>query len=151
MIEDLRAVVIETALEIAHPVDVVFGHCRDHTNEIEWNPAMRRVAMITDGPSAPDPVRDGVPPRPSHRRGVRAVRPTGLLGGGRLGQRHGVMVSGRVTVVLAGARLESRMEIETLGLLRAALPLLRRRMPRDLARDIALIKARLEEVRRGAG
>jgi len=61
------------------------------------------------------------------------------------------MVSGRVTVVLAGARLESRMEIETLGLLRAGLPLLRRRMPRDLARDIALIKARLEEVRRGAG
>jgi len=35
MIEDLRAAVIETALEIAHPVDVVFGHCRDHINEIE--------------------------------------------------------------------------------------------------------------------
>jgi hypothetical protein len=30
------------------------------------------------------------------------------------------------------------------GLLRAALPLLRRRMPRNLERDIALIKARLE-------
>ena len=36
------------------------------------------------------------------------------------------------------------MEIQTRGLLRAALPLLRRRMSRDLARDIALIKARLE-------
>jgi hypothetical protein len=36
------------------------------------------------------------------------------------------------------------MEIEPRGLLRAALPLLRRRMPRDLARDIAIIKARLE-------
>ena len=52
--------------------------------------------------------------------------------------------SGRVIPVPAGARLEFRMEIETRGLLRAALPLLRRRMPRDLARDIALIKARLE-------
>jgi hypothetical protein len=52
--------------------------------------------------------------------------------------------SGRVSPVPAGARLEFRMEIEPRGLLRAALPLLRRRMPRDLARDIALIKARLE-------
>ena len=142
--------VIETALEIAHPVDLVFGYCRDHTNEIEWNPAMRRVAMITDGPSAPDPVRDGVPPRPSHRRGVRAVRPTGLLGGARLGNGMGSWFPAG-SLWSWPARLESRTEIETLGLLRAALPLLRRRMPRDLARDIALIKARLEEVRRGAG
>jgi len=52
--------------------------------------------------------------------------------------------SGRVTAVPAGARLEFRTEIEARGLLRVALPLLRRRMPRDLARDIALIKARLE-------
>jgi hypothetical protein len=37
------------------------------------------------------------------------------------------------------------MEIETRGLLRAALPLLRRRMPQNLARDIALIKQKLEE------
>ena len=36
------------------------------------------------------------------------------------------------------------MEIEPRGLLWAALPLLRRRMRRDLARDIAIIKARLE-------
>jgi hypothetical protein len=52
--------------------------------------------------------------------------------------------SGRVTPVPAGARLEFRMEMEPRGLLRVALPLLRRRMPRDLARDIAIIKARLE-------
>ena len=32
------------------PAEVVFGYCSDHTNEIEWNPAMRRVAKITDGP-----------------------------------------------------------------------------------------------------
>jgi hypothetical protein len=36
------------------------------------------------------------------------------------------------------------MEIETRGLLRAALPLLRRRMPRNLERDIAIIKDKLE-------
>jgi hypothetical protein len=53
--------------------------------------------------------------------------------------------SGRVTPLAAGARLGLRMEIETRGLLRAALPLLRRRIPRNLERDIAVIKAKLEE------
>jgi hypothetical protein len=52
--------------------------------------------------------------------------------------------SGRVTPVPAGARLGLRMEIETRGLLRAALPLLRRRRPRNLQRDITLIKGMLE-------
>jgi hypothetical protein len=52
--------------------------------------------------------------------------------------------TGRVTPVPAGARLDLRMQIQTYGPLRAALPLLRRRMPPDLARDITLIKARLE-------
>ena len=63
------------------------------------------------------------------------------------GSGNGIRSSftGQVTPVPAGARLEFRMEIQTYGLLRAALPLLRRRMPRDLARDIALIKARLED------
>ena len=52
--------------------------------------------------------------------------------------------SGRVIPVPSGARLALRMEIETRGLLRAALPLLRHRMPRDLERDISIIKAKLE-------
>ena len=49
-IRDRRTVVIETAIDIACPAEAVFGYCSDHTNEIEWNPAMRRVAKITDGP-----------------------------------------------------------------------------------------------------
>ena len=62
------------------------------------------------------------------------------------GSGNGIRSSftGQVTPVPAGARLELRMQIQTYGLLRAALPLVRRRMPRDLARDIAIIKARLE-------
>jgi hypothetical protein len=49
-IKNRRTAVIETAIDIARPADVVFGYCSDHTNEIEWNPAMRRVAKTTDGP-----------------------------------------------------------------------------------------------------
>ena len=49
-IKDRRTAVIETAIDIARPAEVVFGYCSDHTNEIEWNPAMRRVAKITGGP-----------------------------------------------------------------------------------------------------
>ena len=49
-IKNRRTAVIETAIDIACPAEEVFGYCSDHTNEIEWNPAMRRVAKITDGP-----------------------------------------------------------------------------------------------------
>jgi hypothetical protein len=44
-----------------------------------------------------------------------------------------------------GARLLLRMEIQLRGLLGLAAPLLRRRMRPELERDIATIKARLEE------
>jgi uncharacterized protein YndB with AHSA1/START domain len=49
-IRDRRTAVIETAIDIARPAELVFGYCSDHTHEIEWNPAMRRVVKITDGP-----------------------------------------------------------------------------------------------------
>jgi len=49
-VRDRRTAVIEAAVDIECPAEVVFGYCSDHTNEIEWNPDMRRVAKITDGP-----------------------------------------------------------------------------------------------------
>jgi len=45
-----RTAVIQAATEIRRPAEVVFGYCSDHANEIEWNPEMRRVAKISDGP-----------------------------------------------------------------------------------------------------
>lgn len=144
-IKDHRTAVIETAIEIARPADVVFGYCSDHTNEIEWNPAMRRVAKTTDGPVGAGTryEMEFLPGRPIVAECVRFDSPAcwAVAGSGN-GMRSSF--SGRVTPVPAGARLEFRMEIEPRGLLRVLLPLLRRRMPRDLARDIAIIKARLE-------
>lgn len=144
-IKDGRTAVIETAIDIARPAEAVFGYCSDHSNEIEWNPAMRRIAKITDGPVGAGTryEMDFLPGRPIVAECVRFEPPAGwTVEGSGNGMRS--WFSGRVTPVPAGARLEFRIEIETRGLLRAALPVLRRRMPRDLARDIALINARLE-------
>ena len=144
-VKDRRTVVIETATDIACPAEVVFGYCSDHTNEIEWNPAMRRVAKITDGPVGVGTryEMEFLPGRPMIAECVRFDPPAcWTVDGSGNGIRSSF--TGRVTPVPAGARLELRMQIQTYGLLRAALPLLRRRMTRDLARDIALIKARLE-------
>jgi Polyketide cyclase / dehydrase and lipid transport len=145
-VKDRRTAVIETAIDIARPAEVVFGYCSDHTNEIEWNPAMRRVAKITDGPVGAGTryEMEFLPGRPMVAECVRFDPPAcWAVAASGSGMRS--WFSGRVTPVPAGARLEFRMEIEPHGMLRAALPLLRHRMPRDLARDIALIKTRLED------
>ena len=144
-VRDRRTVVIETAIGIACPAEVVFGYCSDHTHEIDWNPAMRRVAKITDGPVGAGTryEMEFLPGRPIVAECVRFDPPAcWTVDGSGNGIRSSF--TGRVTPVPAGARLELRMEIQAYGLLRAALTLLRRRMPRDLARDTALIKARLE-------
>ena len=144
-IKDRRTAVIETAIDIARPADVVFGYCSDHTHEIEWNPAMRRVAKITDGPVGAGTryEMEFLPGPPIVAECVRFDPPTSwAVAGSGNGMRSSF--SGRVTPVPAGARLDLRMEIETRGVLRAALPLLRRRMPRNLERDMSIIKARLQ-------
>jgi hypothetical protein len=56
--------------------------------------------------------------------------------------------SGRVVPKGEGCHLALRMQIRLRGLLGLALPLVRRRMQRELGRDIATIKARLEGVER---
>jgi hypothetical protein len=144
-IMDRRAAVIEAAIDIRRPAGEVFGYCSDHTNEIEWNPAMRRVAKITDGPIGVGTryEMEFMPGRPIIGKCVWYDPPTSwtVTGSGK-GMRSSF--SGRVTPVPAGAQLTLRMEIETRGLLRPVLPVLRRRMPQDLSRDITLIKAKLE-------
>jgi hypothetical protein len=141
-----RTAVIEAAIDIQRAPGVVFGYCSDHTHEIEWNPAMRRVAKITGGPVGAGTryEMEFLLGRPIVGECVRFEPPTcwEVVGSGN-GMRSSF--SGRVTPAPGGARLHLQMEIETRGLLRAALPVLRRRMRRNLARDIALIKAKLEE------
>jgi hypothetical protein len=59
--------------------------------------------------------------------------------------------SGRVVPKGDGSHLALRMEIRPRGPLRFAIPLVRRRMQRELERDIATIRARLEGRERTPG
>lgn len=140
-----RTAVIEVGIGIERPPESVFDYCSDHTNEIEWNPEMRRVVKLTEGPiGVGTPYEmEFRPGRPMFGECVQFDRPSSWrVEGVAYGMRSSF--SGRVDRAPGGAHLSLRMELETHGLLRALLPLLRRRMPRNLARDIALIKTRLE-------
>ena len=142
-----RTAVIEAQADIQRSAEEVFDYCSDHTHEPEWNPKMTKVEQLTEGPiglgtryrmeftSAPSVISEC----------VRFERPSvwELVG------RSKVMTSGwrgRVLPGGDGARLLLRMEIQLHGLLGLAAPLLRRRMRPELERDIATIKAKLEEV-----
>lgn len=48
-----RTAVIEVSVEIAREPESVFAYCSDHRNEIEWNPQMRAVTKLGDGPVGP--------------------------------------------------------------------------------------------------
>jgi Polyketide cyclase / dehydrase and lipid transport len=144
-IADRRTAVIEVGIDIERCVEAVFDYCSDHTNEIEWNPEMRRVVKLTEGPIGIGTryEMEFIPGHPMVGECVAFDRPTSWrVEGVAYGMRSSF--SGRIDRAPGGAHLSLRMELETHGLLRALLPLLRRRMPRNLARDIALIKTRLE-------
>ena len=141
-----RTAVIVAEASIQRSPEEVFDYCSDHTHEPEWNIKMTKVEQLTDGPiglgtryrmeftSAPSVISEC----------VRFERPSvwEMVG------RSKVMMSGwrgRVLPSGDGAELMLRMEIQLHGLLGLAAPLLRRRMRPELERDIASIKARLEE------
>jgi uncharacterized protein YndB with AHSA1/START domain len=47
----VRVAVIVNDVDIDRPVDEVFAYCSDHMHESEWNPKMRYVHKLTDGPT----------------------------------------------------------------------------------------------------
>ena len=141
-----RLTVLEAEADIDRSPEAVFDYCSDPVHEPEWNVKMTKAEQLTDGPigvgarwrvafaSAPSVLSEC----------VRFERPRvwELVG------RSKVMTSGwrgRVLPNGDGARLLLRMELQLHGPLRLATPLLRRRMQPELQRDIATIKARLEE------
>jgi hypothetical protein len=80
---------------------------------------------------------------------VRFERPNTweLIGGSKIISSR---FTGRVVPKGEGSQLLLRMEIRPRGPVRLALPIVRRRMHRELERDIASIKARLEDADRSA-
>jgi hypothetical protein len=141
-----RLAVIEAEADIDRSPAAVFDYCSDPSREPEWNIKMTKAEQLTDGPigvgarwrmafaSAPSVLSEC----------VRFERPRvwELVG------RSKVMTSGwrgRVLPSGAGARLLLRMELQLHGPLGLATPLLGRRMQPELERDLATIKANLEQ------
>jgi hypothetical protein len=133
--------VIEAETDIRRPAGEVF----EYASEPEWNIRMKRIEKLTGGP-----VRVGARYRTEFTQApaaisecVRFERPGFWehAGGSKILSSG---FSGTVVPQGDGSHLLLRMQIRPRGPLRLALPLVRRRMQRELARDVVTIKARLE-------
>jgi uncharacterized protein YndB with AHSA1/START domain len=141
----MSPVVIEVEVDIERPPEEVFDYCSDHRHEPEWNPMMKRITKLTDGP-----VGAGTRYRAEFVKGPPMVmectqyrRPTmwSLVGDSRVLKATG---GWRVLPTASGARLVTRVEMEPHGPLKLAARLLRRREQPMFERDLHNIKARLE-------
>jgi uncharacterized protein YndB with AHSA1/START domain len=144
-----RVAVIEVGADIRRPPEEVFDYASDPTHEPEWNMRMKSLEKLNDSP-----VGVGARYRMEFTQGPPAIsecvhfeRPSlwELAGGSRVISSS---FRGRVEPDGDGSHLLLRMEIRPRGLLQLALPLVRRRMQRELERDIDTIKARLEGAER---
>lgn len=139
------AVVIEAEADIRRSAEDVFDYASDPANEPEWNIRARSVQKLTGGP-----VGMGACYRMAFTQGpavisecVRFERPRYWehAGGSKILTSG---FSGQIAPEADGSHLLLRMQIRARGPLRLALPLVRRRMQRELARDVVAVKARLE-------
>jgi uncharacterized protein YndB with AHSA1/START domain len=136
---------IENIVEIDKSPAVVFDYASDHTHEPEWNPKMRSVRKLTDGPigNGTKYEMEFVPGRPVVVTCVRFDRPDRWEAVGDTLGMH-ISLGGLVTPTEGGARLVFRTEFQANGLRALALPLVGRRMRRTLQHDVETIKAILE-------
>lgn len=137
--------VIENVVDIGRPPVDVFDYASDHTHELEWNPKMRSVRKLTDGPigKGTQYEMEFVPGRPVVVTCTGFDRPHRWEAVGDTLGMH-MSLGGEVTPVNGGSRLTLRTEFQAAGLRTLALPLVRRRMGRELQRDVETIKAILE-------
>lgn len=140
--------VIENDVDIDRLVEQVFAYCSDHSNEREWNPKMRYVKKLTEGPVGVGTryEMEFVPGRPMVGECARFDPPHAWAVAGRVFGMD-VVLGGTVTATDGGAHLKLRTQFEAGGLLGLALPRVQRRMKAALDRDILNVKAILERAR----
>lgn len=140
-----RTAVIENEIDIKRSPQDVFEYCSDHTHELDWNPKMRFVNKLTEGPIGVGTryEMEFIPGRPLIAECVHFERPTAWKVEGRaLGMN--VTLGGRVAAVNGGAHLVLETAFQAKGLRALALPLIRRRMWPEFERDVHTIKSILE-------
>ena len=139
--------VVENSIGIAAAAETVFDYVTDVRQEPEWNRQLREVEKLTPGP-----VGAGTRYRVRFGRGVGAAiientafdRPRGWSAVSR-SQRLDVRFRGQVTGVPGGCRLAVRNELSPRGALRVLAPVLRRVLRRSWDKDLATIKAIIEQ------
>lgn len=139
-----RGVVRNTA-RIARPPQVVFAYLTDLQREPEWNPALKAVTPLTDGPL-----------RAGSRYAVRfdrvgesiieydRVEPPFRWATRSSGRRLDVRFLGEVTPEPAGCRVSLQTRLLPHGVLRLATPVLNRVMRKSWDRHLQTITSRLE-------
>jgi uncharacterized protein YndB with AHSA1/START domain len=140
-----RVAVIKVEADIRRSPEVVFDYASDPAHEPDWNIRMKSLEKLIDGP-----LGVGARYRMEFTQGPPAIsecawfdRPSRweLVGGSKIIRSS---FRGQVEPIGEGSHLVLRMEIRLRGPLGLALPLVRHRMQRELGRDIATIKAKLE-------
>jgi uncharacterized protein YndB with AHSA1/START domain len=138
-------VIVEAAVDIKRSPEDVFDYCSDHTHEPEWNPMMKHIEKLTDGPIGVGTryATEFVKGPPMVMQCTRYERPTtwSLTGESRALDARG---SFRVSAAPEGAHLVMRTQIELHGLLKSAAPFVRRQERKMFSRDLDNIKALLE-------
>jgi uncharacterized protein YndB with AHSA1/START domain len=141
----MSLVVVEAEVDIKRSPEDVFDYCSDPNREPEWNPMMKRIVKVTDGPIGVGTrfKTEFVNGPPMLIECMSYQRPRGWAFSGA-SRALKATSEGQVVPTSEGAHLVMRMELEPRGLLRLATPLLRRRMTSMFPRDVGNIKTRLE-------
>ena len=141
----MTRVVVEAEVDIKRSPEDVFDYCSDPSHAPEWNPMMKRIEKITDGP-----VGVGTRFTTEFAKGpsmvmecIRYERP-GAWSFTADSRALKAGSEGRVLPTSGGAHLMMRMQLVPHGLFRLAAPLLHRRVTSMFQRDLDNIKARLE-------
>ena len=141
----MRPALIEVEVDIRCSPETVFDYCSDLSHEPEWNPMMKRIEKVTDGP-----IGVGARYATEFAKGPQMVieytgyeRPTRWASVGESATLK-ASGSGQVIPTPGGTHLIMRMELEPHGLLKLATPFLRHRLQSMYKRDVNNVKARLE-------
>jgi len=137
--------VIENEIDIKRSPEEVFEYCSDHMHELDWNPKMRMVNKLSDGPIGVGTryEMEFIPGQPLIAECVRFERPTAWTMEGRaLGMD--LSLGGRVTPTSGGSHLVLETGFQAKGLRALALPLIKRRMWPQFERDVQTIRSILE-------
>jgi len=141
----MKPAFIEAEVNIDRSPADVFDYCSDRRHEPEWNPMMKRIEKITDGPVGVGTryATEFVKGPPMVMECVQYERPTqwSLVGESAAMKAVG---EGNIVSATEGTRLVMRMEIDPRGALRLVMPLLRHRLRSDFERDVRSIKVILE-------